>query len=76
MYADEVQSLVREGFAVVRSKKSKRTKRIPESCVTLVESEEQALRQAEPERGLHAARVYGPSPSSEGVKVFHLVRWL
>ena len=76
MYADEIQNLVREGYAVVRSKKSKRTKRIPESCVTLVDSEQQALARADPDRGLHAARVYGPSPSSEGVKVYHLVRWL
>ncbi|MFA5531908.1 MAG: hypothetical protein WDA11_14750 [Thiohalomonadaceae bacterium] len=50
--------------------------RFQANCVRLVATEEQALREADPARHFHAARVVGPSKSSEGFLMFYLVRWL
>lgn len=51
-------------------------KRFPAGCVTLVEDEAAAVRQSDPEKKLRAARVIGPSKSSEGQYIFYLVEWL
>ncbi|WP_457675033.1 hypothetical protein [Thiolapillus sp.] len=51
-------------------------KRFPEGCVTLVDTEADAIAGAQPDRDLYAALVYGPSPSSEGLRLYYLVRWL
>ena len=64
-----------ERFALVRAPGSARP-RFPEGCVTLDESESAARAGADPQRQLRPALVYGPSPSSEGQRVFYLVRWL
>ena len=71
IYLDPAQA--REVFALVRSP-NKTRKRYPEGVVERVDSE-QAAREAAGE-GLHAAVVIGPSRSSEGFKVYYLVRWL
>jgi hypothetical protein len=66
-------------FAIIKTKRTDRA-RYPEGCVTVVDDEATALAGAragaDAERGLHAAIVYGPSSSSEGQRVYYLVRWL
>lgn len=64
-----------ERFALVKSPRRDRA-RYPEGCVTLMANEAAARSGAEPSRNLYAALVYGPSSSSEGQRVYYLVRWL
>lgn len=61
------------GFAIIKTKRTDRA-RYPEGCVTVVDDEATALAGAQ--RGLHPAIVYGPSSSSEGQRLYYLVRWL
>ncbi len=49
-------------------------KRFPENCVELVDSESQAVARAG--NGHHPAIVVGPFRSSEGFRLYYLVRWL
>lgn len=51
-------------------------KRFPEGCVTECGSEAEARAAARPEAGHHAAVASGPSRSSEGFRLYYLVRWL
>lgn len=62
-------------FALIRAPRRTRA-RYPEGCVTLAEDEPTARAGADPGRHLHAAEVYGPSVSSEGQRIYYLVRWL
>lgn len=71
LYLDPAQS--KEVPALVRTP-NKTRKRYPESLVEPVANEAEALARAE--ENLHPAIVIGPSRSSEGVRVFYLVRWL
>ena len=71
LYLDPAQS--KEVPALVRTP-NKTRKRYPESLVEPVANEAEALTRAE--ENLHPAIVIGPSRSSEGVRVFYLVRWL
>jgi hypothetical protein len=64
-----------ERFALIKSPRRNRA-RYPEGCVTPVEDEQSARAGAEPSRNLHPAVVYGPSKSSEGQRIYYLVRWL
>ncbi len=64
-----------ERFALVKAA-NRRPGRIPEGCVTLVESEAAARAGRDEARKLHPALVYGPSSSSEGQKLYYLVQWL
>ncbi|HHJ17898.1 MAG TPA: hypothetical protein ENJ80_14525 [Gammaproteobacteria bacterium] len=66
--------VVQERFAVVYAPKKK--KRLPASCVELMDSEQAALGAAIPERNRYAAVVAGPSTSSESQQLYYLVRWL
>lgn len=61
--------------ALVLTKRQSR-KRFPEGCVTLMNSEAEAIGAAQPQNNLYAALVYGPSPSSEGLRLYYLLRWL
>ena len=61
--------------AVVYAPKQNR-KRFPENCVRVAASAEEALAAADPAGGHHAARVAGPSRSSEGFRLYYLVEWL
>ncbi len=71
------------GFAIIKTKRTDRA-RYPEGCVTVVADEATALAGAlagagagaDAQRGLHPAIVYGPSSSSEGQRLYYLVRWL
>jgi hypothetical protein len=64
-----------ERFALIKTPRRNRS-RYPEGCVTPVAREQDARARAEPEQNLHAALVYGPSKSSEGQRIYYLVRWL
>lgn len=64
-----------EHFALIKTPRKTRS-RYPEGCVTTVADEQTAIDGAEPARNLHPARVYGPSKSSEGQRIYYLVRWL
>jgi hypothetical protein len=62
-------------FAIIKTKRTDRA-RYPEGCVTIVADESGALVAANPARHLYPAIVYGPSSSSEGQRLYYLVRWL
>jgi len=64
-----------ERFALIKSP-SRRRARFPEGCVTVVASEADALAGRDDTSKLLPAVVYGPSPSSEGQRLYYLVRWL
>ena len=66
---------VGEHFAIVRTSRRQR-KRFSEGCVRLVGSAAEALTEADPDRQEYPARVYGPSSSSEGLRLYYLIRWL
>jgi len=66
---------VGEHFALIYAPRAKRG-RFPENCVEIVASEEAARQGADPGKNIHAAKVLGPSRSSEGFRVFYLVNWL
>ena len=72
---DTQTSNVNEHFATIYSPRRART-RFPENCVTIFDSEENALDNANEENKIFAARVLGPCRSSEGFNVFYLVDWL
>ncbi|MBK1717527.1 hypothetical protein [Thiocystis violacea] len=72
---DPESSSLAERFALIRSPRANRA-RFPEGCVTLTDDEATAIAGANPERHLRPALVYGPSASSEGQRVYYLVRWL
>ena len=72
---DPESSALSERFALVRAARPERA-RFPEGCVVLFDDEAAARAGANPERHLHPALVYGPSVSSEGQRVYYLVRWL
>jgi hypothetical protein len=73
VYIDVEAPLVKECHALVTTTPGKR-KRFPESCVEVVADEAGARAAARP--GRHPALVMGPSRSSEGVRLYYLVRWL
>jgi hypothetical protein len=72
---DPESTSLAQRFAIVRTKRTDRA-RYPEGCVTLVDDADAALGAAQPARGTHAAILYGPSSSSEGQRLYYLVRWL
>ncbi len=72
---DPDAGLVRECCAVIHAPGRQR-KRFPENCVEVMGSDEEARAAAAPEKNRFAAVVLGPARSSEGFRIFHLVRWL
>jgi len=64
-----------EHFALIKAPRRNRA-RYPEGCVTPVADEGEARDRARPAHNLHPALVYGPSRSSEGQRIYYLVRWL
>lgn len=76
VYIDsEAPQQVQAGFALVQTRRGVR-KRFPENCVEVVADAETALARADAASNLHAAEVMGPSRSSEGFRLYYLVRWL
>jgi hypothetical protein len=62
-------------FAVIFTPRQNR-KRYPAGCVEIYDSMEAAIAAADPANKRHAARVVGPSKSSEGQFIYYLVEWL
>jgi hypothetical protein len=77
LFSDNDSVLIRTVVAVIYAPgNSRRRDRFPENCVQPAESAEAALAAANPDKGFHAARVNGPSRSSEGFRMYYLVEWL
>ncbi len=72
---DDDSTSLKESFALIKTPRRNR-QRFPEGNVELVADAGTALARADASRNLHAARVYGPSPSSENVRIYYLVEWL
>jgi hypothetical protein len=72
---DPSSDLTHECYALIEAPSLKR-KRFPENNVTVVATEAEALAGADAVRNIVPAVVFGPSRSSEGFKLFYLVRWL
>jgi len=72
---DPQASVSQERYAVIYAPKRNRT-RFPAPCVDVVENAEAALAQADVVAHKFAARVIGPSKSSEGQFIYYLVAWL
>ena len=51
-------------------------KRYPAGCVEIFATGAAALAAADPPNKRHAARVVGPSKSSEGQYLYYLLEWL
>jgi len=64
-----------EHFAIVYAPRRSRD-RVPEASVQVVESEQAAREGSDPARHLFPARVIGPARSSEGMRLYYIVRWL
>ena len=75
LITDTESPLVQTSYVVIYAPQRNR-KRFPEGCVSIHDSEAAARAAAKPEQGLHAAVASGPSRSSEGFRLFYLVRWL
>lgn len=72
---DPYTKVSEEQFAVVYVPKRSRN-RFPKGCVDVVDSKEEAMDKANPEEKQYAAKVLGPSKSSEGQYIYYLVEWL
>jgi len=72
---DPETSVSQEQYAVIQTPRPTR-KRFPAGCVEVVADAAQAIAQAAAHQDLHAARVLGPSKSSEGQFIYYLVEWL
>jgi len=72
---DPQTSVSQVQFAVIFTPRQDR-KRYPAGCVEIFESEEAAVMAADPGNKRHAARVVGPSKSSEGQFIYYLLEWL
>ncbi len=75
VYFDPEAGIVGEHFAVVRAARGKR-QRFPENVVEVMPDEAAARAGAQPQEHRHAAVVAGPARSSEGFRMYYLVRWL
>jgi hypothetical protein len=76
LFSDDQTHVVNTVFAVIYAPGGRNRKRFPEGVVEVCESEADALAKADAERHCHAAQVTGPSRSSEGFRLYYLVRWL
>ena len=77
LFTDMEAGVVCTSAVVIYSPAGKRNrKRFPENCVQVVADEDEARSRADQDKGFHAAIASGPARSSEGFKLFYLVRWL
>jgi hypothetical protein len=72
---DPQTSVSQERFAVIFTPRQNR-KRFPAGCVEIFDTAEAALAAADPDNKRHAARIVGPSKSSEGQFIYYLLDWL
>jgi len=71
----DLPQMMQACFAVAHVQRGTR-KRFPENCVQVVADEATARALADPKHHHHAVEVMGPSRSSEGLRLYYLVRWL
>ena len=76
LFTDVESRVVGTSAVVIYSPSSKARTRFPEGVVEVYASEAEALAHADPAKHRRAAIASGPSRSSEGFKLFYLVRWL
>ncbi len=72
---DSDSKVVQHKFAVVYAPKRSRG-RFAENCVFICDSELDAIEEASIEKHLYAAKVIGPSKSSEGQRIYYLDDWI
>lgn len=72
---DAETGVAEECWAIVYAPRRVRD-RFPENCVQVVGSEDEARAGGDVAASRYAARVVGPARSSEGFRLFYLVRWL
>ncbi|MGD2136657.1 MAG: hypothetical protein PVJ66_00085 [Gammaproteobacteria bacterium] len=72
---DPETNVSRERYAVIFTPRLNR-KRFPAGCVEIHATREAAQAAADPANKRHAARVVGPSKSSEGQFIYYLLDWL
>jgi hypothetical protein len=75
MQQDPDNAIVKRCFAAIYTP-SRRRKRFPENCVTVLPSATEAIAKAKQNKDTHPARVLGPSRSSEGFRLYYLEEWL
>jgi hypothetical protein len=68
-------NIVKHCYATIYTP-SRRRKRFPENCVTVLPSAEEAIAASRQGSDLHPAKVIGPSRSSEGFRLYYLLEWL
>ena len=72
---DPESQVSQEHWAVVYVPRRSRS-RFSASCVQTQPSQEQALQASAPDMSQFAAKLIGPSKSSEGQSIYYLVHWL
>ena len=72
---DSEGEVVEEHYAVVFTPRRQRD-RFAEQCVEVFATEELARQGADAASKRYAAKVVGPSRSSEGLRLYYLVEWL
>lgn len=76
IYIDEENArVIDEHYAIVYAPRRSRD-RFAENTVQIVASEEEARQAANPDEKRYAAKVIGPSRSSEGLRLYYLSGWL
>ncbi len=75
MHTPPDSSIVKRCFALIYTP-SRRRKRFPENCVTVMPTAEEAIAEAKKSPDTHPAQVMGPSRSSEGFRLYYLIQWL
>ena len=72
---DPQSKVSQEHFAIIYVPKRSR-RRFPKGCVEIISSKEEAIELSDPDNMRYAAKVIGPSKSSEGQYIYYLVEWL
>lgn len=72
---DPQTTVSQERYAVIYAPRRNRS-RFPAPCVEVVDSAEAALALDDAAANKYAARVLGPSKSSEGQYIYYLISWL
>ncbi len=76
LFTDVESKVVGTSAVVIYSPSGKKRTRFPEGVVEVYASEDDALAHANTAKSRYAAIASGPSRSSEGFRLFYLVRWL
>lgn len=72
---DPETGVSQERFAVIFTPRKSR-KRFPAGCVEVFDDLADAVAASDPDNKRHAARVVGPSKSSEGQFIYYLLHWI